>query len=97
MTFHGNVRGKVRMNFLALLASKPHIFMRGALKLFRIAPANVRLNFAIPILFRSLIHVYCRDQNYSGSGRKCFQELISEKLLIFFAGWALFGMNYRFQ
>ena len=28
---------------------------------------------------------------------KCFQELISEKLLIFFAGWALFGINYRFQ
>ena len=26
--------------------------------------------------------VYCRDQNYSGSG-KCFQEIISEKLLIF--------------
>ena len=25
--------------------------------------------------------VYCRDKNYSGSG-KCFQELISEKLLI---------------
>ena len=28
---------------------------------------------------------------------KCFQELISEKLLIFFAGWALCGINYRFQ
>ena len=27
---------------------------------------------------------YCRDQNYSGS-EKCFQELMSEKLLIFFA------------
>ena len=30
---------------------------------------------------------------------KCFQELISEKLRVFFffAGWALFGINYRFQ
>ena len=28
---------------------------------------------------------------------KCFQELIFEKLLIFFSGWALFGINYRFQ
>ena len=28
---------------------------------------------------------------------KYFQELISEKLLIFFAGWALLGINYRFQ
>ena len=28
---------------------------------------------------------------------KCCQELISEKLLIFIAGWALFGINYRFQ
>ena len=28
---------------------------------------------------------------------KCFQELISEKLLIYIAGWALFGINYRFQ
>ena len=28
---------------------------------------------------------------------KCFQELISEKLLIFIAGWALLGINYRFQ
>ena len=25
-------------------------------------------------------HIYCRDPNYSGSG-KCFQELISEKSL----------------
>ena len=25
---------------------------------------------------------------------KCFQELTSEKLLIFFAGWALSGINY---
>ena len=28
-------------------------------------------------------NVYCRDQNYSGSG-KVFPELTSEKLLIFF-------------
>ena len=26
MKFHGNVRGEVRVNFLALFASKPHIF-----------------------------------------------------------------------
>ena len=45
MQFHGNVRGEVRMNFLALFASKPNIFMCGALKLFRILRVNVRLNF----------------------------------------------------
>ena len=28
---------------------------------------------------------------------KCFQELTPEKLLNFLAGWALFGINYRFQ
>ena len=28
---------------------------------------------------------------------KCFQELISEKLLIFTVGWVLFGIHYRFQ
>ena len=28
---------------------------------------------------------------------KCFQELISEESLIFIAGWALSGSNYRFQ
>ena len=29
---------------------------------------------------------------------KCFQELMSEKILIyFFAGWALSGIDYRFQ
>ena len=25
------------------------------------------------------------------------EEITSEKLLILFAGWALFGVNYRFQ
>ena len=45
MKFHSNVRGEVRVNFLALSASKPHIFMRAALILFRIVCANVRLNF----------------------------------------------------
>ena len=34
MTFYGNVCGKVRVNFLAMFASKPRIFMCGALKLF---------------------------------------------------------------
>ena len=55
MKFHGNVRGKVRVNSLARFASKPHVLTRGALKLFRIVRANVRLNFAIPILFWFLI------------------------------------------
>ena len=54
MKFQGNVRGKVRVNFLALFASKPHIFMRGALTLSGIVRANVRLNIAIPMLFWSL-------------------------------------------
>ena len=39
---HGNVRGKVRVSFLALFASQPHILMCGALKVFRIVRANVR-------------------------------------------------------
>ena len=54
MKFHGNVRGEVRVNFLALSASKPHIFMCGALKLSGIVRTNVRLNIAIPMLFWSL-------------------------------------------
>ena len=54
MKFHGNVRGEVRVNFLVLFASKPHIFMCDALKLSGIVRANVRLNIAIPILFWSL-------------------------------------------
>ena len=45
MTFHGS-RGEVRVDFLAPLASKPHIFMCGALKLSGIVRANVRLNIA---------------------------------------------------
>ena len=36
MQFHGNVRGEVRVNLLALFARKSHIFMCGALELFRI-------------------------------------------------------------
>ena len=52
--FHGNVRVEVRVNFLALFASKRHNFMCGALKLPRIVRANVRLNIAIPMLFWSL-------------------------------------------
>ena len=51
MKVHGNVRGRVRVSFLALFASKPHSFMWCALKLFRIVRANVRLNSAIPSLF----------------------------------------------
>ena len=43
------------MNFLALLALKPHIFMCGALELSGIVRANVRLNIAIPMVFWSLI------------------------------------------
>ena len=51
MKLHGNVRGEVRVNFLALCAWKPHIFMCGALKLSGIVRANVRLIIAIPMLF----------------------------------------------
>ena len=47
MKLHGNVRGEVRVNFLALFASKPRIFMCGALKLSGIVRANVRLNIAL--------------------------------------------------
>ena len=50
MKFHGNVRGEVRVNFLALFASKPHIFMCGALKLSGIVRANFCLNIAIAML-----------------------------------------------
>ena len=52
---HGNLRGEVRVNFLALFAFKPHIFMCGALKLSGIVRANVRLNIAITMLLLSLI------------------------------------------
>ena len=55
MKFHGNVRGEVRVNFRALFASEPHIFMCGTLKLSGIVRANVCLNIAIPMLFWSLI------------------------------------------
>ena len=51
MKKNGNVRGEVRVNFLALFASKPHIFMCGALKLSGIVRANFRLNIAIAMLF----------------------------------------------
>ena len=51
MKFYGNVRGEVRVNFLALFALKPHIFMCGALKLSGIVRANFRLNIAIPMFF----------------------------------------------
>ena len=51
----GNVRGEVRVNFLPLFASKPHIFMCGVLKLSGIVRLNVRLNIAIAMLFWSLI------------------------------------------
>ena len=61
MKFHGNVRGEVRVNFLALLASKPHIFMCGALKFSGIVRANFRLNIAIPMLFLSL-KIFEREQ-----------------------------------
>ena len=60
MKFHGNVRGNVRVNFLALFALKPHIFMHGALKLSGIVRANVRLNIAIPMLLGSLNRVLSR-------------------------------------
>ena len=58
MKFHGNVRGEVRVNFLALFVSKPHIFMCGALNLSGIARTNVRLNIAIPMLFWSLKRIF---------------------------------------
>ena len=53
MKLHGNVRGEVRVNFLALFASKAHIFMCGTLKLSGIVRPNVCLNIAIPVLFLS--------------------------------------------
>ena len=47
MKCHGNVRGEVRVNFLALLP---------ALKLSGTVRADVRLNIAIPMVFWSLKH-----------------------------------------
>ena len=49
LKLHGNVRDEVRVNFLALFASKLHIFMYGALKLSGIVRASVRLKNAIPM------------------------------------------------
>ena len=54
MKFRGNVRGDVRVNFLANFGSKPHILMCGAVELSAIVCANVHLNIAIPMLFLSL-------------------------------------------
>ena len=54
--FHGNVRGEVRANFLTPFASKPHIWVCGALKLSGIVRTNVCLNIAIPMLFWTLSH-----------------------------------------
>ena len=51
MKFHGNVQVEVRVNFLALFASKTHIFMCGALEQSGTVRANVRLNIAIPMFF----------------------------------------------
>ena len=51
MKIHGNVRGKVRVNSLALLVSKHHIFICGSLTFLRIVRANVRRNIAIPSNF----------------------------------------------
>ena len=51
MKFHGNVPGEVRVNFLALFPSKPHIFICSGRKVSGIVRANVRLNIAIPVLF----------------------------------------------
>ena len=48
MKCHGNVRGELRVNFLA-----PFV-MCGALKLLRIVRANVRLNFRHSKSFWSL-------------------------------------------
>ena len=62
MKRNGNVRGEVRVNFLALFASKPHVFMCGALKLSGIVRANFRLNIAIAMLFWSLTLVFA-DSN----------------------------------
>ena len=61
MKSDGSVRSEVRVNFLALCVSKPHIFMCGSLTLFRIVRTNVRLNIAIPSLFWSLIRGLCKE------------------------------------
>ena len=45
MKFDGNVCSEVQVNFLALSASKTHIFVCGALKKVRIFSADIRLNF----------------------------------------------------
>ena len=46
--FHGDVEGEVRVNFLTLSASRPHIFMCVALKLSGIARANIFPCFFAP-------------------------------------------------
>ena len=58
MKFHANVRGEVRVSFLALSASKPHIFMCSALKLSGSVRASVRLNIAISMLVWYLIQSF---------------------------------------
>ena len=73
--FHGNVGGEVRVNPLALLATKPHIFMRGALKMFWIVCAHICLNFVNPSLFWPLNNDKSRDalirMGYRTATRAC--------------------------
>ena len=52
MKFHGDVHGEVRVNFLALMILKPHIFMCRSLLLVHIVRANVRLNISTPSLLK---------------------------------------------
>ena len=73
MKFHGDVRGEVRVNVLALFASKPHIFMCGALKLSGIVRATVRLNIAIPILVLVPKAAYNCRPCHQGSGNSSQQ------------------------
>ena len=66
------------MNFLALFASKPHIFMYGALKLSGIVRANFRLNIAIAMLFLSLIRGRMATQNLKKGSEKVLGRVLEK-------------------
>ena len=81
---------KFRVNFLALFASKPHIFMCGALKLSGIVRANFRLNIAIAMFFLSLTFVHALSFSLRGNGRRPDKIPFSEASKTGFGGGTLF-------
>ena len=86
MKFHGNVRLESRVNFLALFfASKPRIFMCGALELSGIVRANVRLNITMRMLSLSL--TICPWDRWGSSLGRFSHKGRQENVYVFCVDW----------